>query len=191
MTQAGAKLVIISGPSGAGKSTVVQQLLRDCPLPLILSVSATTRAPRPGETDGVHYHFLSHDEFQQRRRRGEFLECKEVFGRGDWYGTLASEVATGLADGKWVVLEIDVAGALTVLEQMPQAITIFLHPGSPAELEKRLRQRGTESDQSLERRLQVARHEMKYVDKYQHEVINDRVPRAVAEICEILELSGD
>ena len=91
--------------------------------------------PRRGNRTGRDYHFLSHDEFQRRRENGEFLECKEVFGRGDWYGTLRSEVTTGHAEGKWVLLEIDVAGALTVLQQIPDAITIFIHPGSMAELE--------------------------------------------------------
>jgi guanylate kinase len=137
------KLVIISGPSGAGKSTVVRRLLATCSLPLALSVSATTRKARPGERDGVEYYFLSQAEFARRRAAGEFLECKEVFGRGDWYGTLRSEVAAGLLDRKWVVLEIDVEGAMAVLEQRPDAITVFLHPGSLVELEKRLRARGT------------------------------------------------
>ena len=104
------KLVILSGPSGAGKSTVVRELLATCPLPLELSVSATTRLPRAGERDGVDYHFLSREEFALRRERGEFLECKEVFGRGDWYGTLAAPVTAGLRAGKWVLLEIDVEG---------------------------------------------------------------------------------
>ncbi len=185
------KVVILSGPSGAGKSTVVQYLLSDCRVPLQLSVSATTRTRRPGEEDGKHYHFLSHEEFRRRRERGEFLECKEVFSRGDWYGTLRCEVAAGLAAGKWVLLEIDVAGALSVLEQIPDAITIFLHPGSMAELEARLTARGTESEASLARRLEVARHELTFVARYQHEVINDSVPRAVAEICEILIRSGE
>jgi guanylate kinase len=185
------KLVIVSGPSGAGKSTVVQRLLADCPVPLCLSVSATTRAPRPGEQDGVHYHFLTPEEFQRRRARGDFLECKEVFGRGDWYGTLRSEVATGHAAGKWVLLEIDVQGALSVLDQVPDAVTIFLHPGSLEELEKRLQLRGTETRQSLARRLQVARAEMGYVGKYQYEVINDTVDRAVQEICAILRRCGE
>ena len=97
------KLVIISGPSGAGKSTVVRQLLAECLLPLVHSISATTRPPRPGERDGVDYFFISHEEFARRRASDDFLECKEVFGRGDWYGTLRSQVATGLADRKSVV----------------------------------------------------------------------------------------
>ena len=179
-------VVVISGPSGAGKSTVVRQLLRDCPLPLALSVSATTRQPRPGEQNGVHYHFLSHDEFARRRAAGEFLECKEVFGRGDWYGTLQSEVASGLAAGKWVILEIDVEGALAVLEKHPQSLTIFIHSGSIEELERRLRQRNTENEAALQRRLEVARRELAYRDRYQYQVINRDVGQCVREICEIL-----
>jgi guanylate kinase len=185
------KLVIISGPSGAGKSTVVRRLIERGPLPLVLSVSATTRPPRKGERDGVEYHFLSREDFASRRDAGQFLECKEVFGRGDWYGTLESEVATGLKAGKWVVLEIDVEGALAVLEQYPSAITIFLHPGSAAELERRLRDRGTDSEESIRRRLEVARREMTFIDRYRHEVINDTIDQAVQDICDILTRSGD
>ena len=124
------RLVILSGPSGAGKSTVVRELLRTCGLPLMLSVSATTRPPRPGEVDGVDYHFITLDEFAQRRAADEFLECKEVFGRGHWYGTLRSAVDAGLEAGKWVILEIDVQGALNVLEQRPSTISVFVHPGA-------------------------------------------------------------
>jgi guanylate kinase len=180
------RLVIISGPSGAGKSTVLNRLLRDCPLPLVLSVSATTRAPRAGEKDGVHYHFLSREEFHRRREAGEFLECMEVFGRGDWYGTLAREVSTGLAEGKWVILEIDVEGTLRVLQSHPDAITIFLHPGSPEELRRRLVARGTETEEAIRRRLEVAARELTFIDRYRHEVINDEVAAATTRICEIL-----
>jgi len=180
------EVVIISGPSGAGKSTVVRRLLETCPLPLQLSVSATTRSPRLGERDGVDYHFVSHEEFCRRRAAGEFLEWKEVFGRGHLYGTLRSETTAGLAAGKWVILEIDVEGALAVLEQHPEAITIFVDPGSLGELERRLRGRGTESEESIQRRLAVARREMARKDRYRYEVINDAVDRAVLEICDIL-----
>lgn len=180
------RLVIISGPSGAGKSTVVRQLLDTCPLPLQLSVSATTRPPRAGERDGVEYHFVSHDEFCRRREAGDFLEWKEVFGRGDLYGTLRNETTAGLAAGKWIILEIDVEGALTVLDQHPDAVTIFVHPGSMEELEHRLRGRGTESAESIQRRLAVARREMECKDRYRFEVITDFKDRAVREICEIL-----
>ena len=118
------------------------------------------------------------------------MECFEVFG-GAWYGTLRSEVATGQADGKWVLLEIDVQGARSVLEQIPDAVTIFLHPGSLEELERRLRGRGTESPELLARRLDVARAEMKCVRAYQHEVLNVTVDQAVREICEILQRCGE
>jgi len=167
---------------------VVRELLRpgSCPLPLVLSVSATTRKPRQGEFDGVNYFFLSHEEFARRRAAGEFLECKEVFGRGDWYGTLQSQVASGLAAGKWVILEIDVEGALAVLEKHPDVLTIFLHSGSIEELERRLHQRNTETEESLRRRLEVARRELAFKDRYRYEVINRNVPEAVREICQIL-----
>ncbi len=108
--------------------TVVRELLASCSLPLMLSVSATTRAPRPGEVDGLDYLFLSHAEFARRRNAGEFLECKEVFGRGDWYGTLRQVVDRGLESGKWVILEIDVQGALCVMEQCDNTISLFVHP---------------------------------------------------------------
>jgi guanylate kinase len=179
-------VVIFSGPSGAGKSTVLKQVLETCRLPLQLSVSATTRAPRPGERDGVEYHFLSKETFAHRREKGEFLECKEVYGRGDWYGTLKETVATGLLAGKWVVLEIDVQGAASVLDTYPDAITVFVHSGSLEELEHRLRQRGTESEESTQRRLEVARAEMAQMSHYKHQVNNQVVSKAVEEICEIL-----
>ena len=183
-------LVIISGPSGAGKSTVVHQLLRQKQLPLVLSVSATTRTPRPGETDGVNYHFLSKDDFQRRREAGEFLEFKEVFGRGDWYGTLQSEVASGLEAGKWVILEIDVEGAMSVLAAHPDAVTIFIHCGSLEELERRLRQRNTESEASIQRRLEVARGELALQDRYTWQINNSDVQQSVHQICEILAREG-
>lgn len=182
------RLIIISGPSGAGKSTVVRRLLAKCPLPLELSVSATTRAPRPGETDGKEYFFLSEQEFARRREAGDFLECKQVFALGHWYGTLRDQVASGLAAGKWVVLEIDVQGALTIL-QNPQfdPITLFIHPGGMDELARRLQQRGTESSEALASRLETAAAEMRYMPRYQYEIINGSIDHAVAEICQILQ----
>ncbi len=185
------KLAIISGPSGAGKSTVVRQLMRICPLPMKLSISATTRNPRSGETDGVEYYFMSHEEFSRRRANAEFLECKEVFGRGDWYGTLSQEVSSGNAAGKCVILEIDVEGCLSVLQQYPDAVTIFLHPGSMDELERRLRARGTDSEESIARRLQVARREMASLNLYRYQVVNEKVDQAVRDICKILTPSGE
>lgn len=184
------KLVIISGPSGAGKSTIVRELLNKCDLPLRKSVSATTRPPRPCEQDGVDYHFLSHKEFQRQRDEHAFLECKEVFRQGNWYGTLNEEVERGLAAGDWVLLEIDVEGALTVLHKQPDALTIFLHPGSMEELERRLRHRGTENESAIQRRLEVAAAELEFRDKYRYEVINDSKQQAVQDICHILMQCG-
>ena len=182
------RLIIISGPSGAGKSTVVRRLMAECDLPLALSVSATTRPPREGEIDGKHYFFVSHDEFQRRREAGEFLECKEVFGLGHWYGTLRDQVATGLKDGQWVILEIDVQGALAVLEHDTfDPITLFIHPGGLGELEQRLRNRGTETEEAIGARMETASSEMRYMHRYQYEVINGSVDVAVAEICQILK----
>jgi guanylate kinase len=180
------KLIVVSGPSGSGKSTVLAQLLASCPLPLQLSVSATTRPPRPGEQHGREYWFLSDAEFKNRRSKGEFLECKEVFGRGYWYGTLKDTVSTGLLTGKWVILEIDVQGAMSVLDYDPQAITIFIDPGSMEILEKRLRSRGTETEEVIQRRLEVAREEMNYMHRYRHRVVNETIDGAVHEICQLL-----
>src|SRR4051794_17197900 len=138
------RLVVISGPSGAGKSTVVRELMVHCPLPLYLSVSATTRQPRRGEVEGEDYFFLTPDQFAARRAAGDFVECKEY--AGNWYGTLQSQVYAGLAEGKWVLLEIDVEGTLAVLDKHPDALTIFVHSGSVEELERRLRLRNTENE---------------------------------------------
>jgi guanylate kinase len=178
------RLVIISGPSGAGKSTVVRELLDECPLPLVLSVSATTRTPRRGEVEGEDYFFLTPEQFAMRRAAGEFLECKEY--ASNWYGTLQSQVTTGLAAGKWVLLEIDVEGTLAVLEQEPEALTIFVHSGSIEELERRLRARNTESEEALARRLSTARRELAQKHRYRYEVINRDVRQAVREVCDIL-----
>ncbi len=180
------RVIVISGPSGAGKTTLLRQLLSRCDR-LEPSVSATTRSPRPGEIDGRDYHFLSREEFERRRQHGDFLECAEVFGSGDWYGTLASEVAPRLAVGKWVVLEIDVEGTRAIVRQFPDAVTIFVRPETLQELERRLRSRGTESEAAIQRRLAVARNELSFADMYRYQVTNQTVDRAVDEILNILE----
>jgi len=185
------RIAIISGPSGAGKSTIVRRLLAECDLPFKMSVSATTRSPRPGENPGVDYHFLTLKEFSEKRKAGEFLEYKEVFRHGDWYGTLQSEVSAGLSEGKWVVLEIDVQGAMSVLETYPNAATFFVHPGSLEELEKRLRDRKTETESSIARRLATAQREMDFLSRYTHPIVNDSVDRAVQEMCDILKRLGE
>ncbi len=180
------KLVIVSGPSGAGKTTVMRGVFRQSALPLVASVSATTRAARPDEVDGIDYHFLTEEEFDARRKRGDFLECFELFGRGYWYGTLQSEVTTGLEAGKWVVLEIDVQGALAVMQRYADAVSIFVRPSSIEELQRRLRNRGTETDEAIQRRLQQANRELALADRYRYQVINDDIDQAVREICDIL-----
>lgn len=179
------RLVVLSGPSGSGKGTVLGRLLRQCRLPLVRSVSATTRAARSGEVNGRDYYFLTPEQFDQRRAAGEFLECAEVFGQ--WYGTLHSEVQQRLEAGQWVVLEIDVQGCQTVCRQYREAITIFLSTPSLDEYGARLRRRGTEDEQAIRRRVETAAHELTFADRYQHRVVNDDVDRAVAEICQILE----
>jgi guanylate kinase len=178
------QLVIISGPSGAGKSTIVRRLVEECPLPLEVSVSATTRRPREGEIDGEDYHFLTPAEFARRREAGEFLECMDY--AGNWYGTLQSQVTSGLAAGKWVLLEIDVAGTLAVIDKHPEVLTIFLHSGSIEELRRRLELRNTETVETIERRLTVARRELEQAHRYRYQVINRDVEQAVRDICDIL-----
>ena len=181
------KLIIISGPSGVGKTTVLKKLFAECPLPLVESVSATTRPKRPGETEGKSYHYLTTEDFEKKRENGEFLECCEVFGRGYWYGTLRETVTSVLDEGKWIVLEIDVEGAEKVLKHYEDAITIFIHPGSLEELERRLRGRKTETEDALKRRLEVAKRELDASVNYRHIVTNESVEQTVNDICQLLQ----
>lgn len=187
----GNNLIIISGPSGVGKSTVVRELLRSCDLPLELSVSATTRAPREGEVDGVDYFFVSKEDFQTRRESGEFLECAEVFGVGDWYGTPEQPVRNQVANGKMVILEIDVQGAMLVLDRYPETTSVFIHPGDLQELETRLRGRETEQEEQIQQRLAVAAKELEMATHYQYIVKNDDIQATAAKICSLLTPSGE
>lgn len=182
----GFQVVVLSGPSGSGKSTIVDRLLRESPVPLQMSISATTRPMRPGEVDGVNYHFLPQEDFDRRREAGEFLEFAEVHKSGYWYGTLRSELDRIRATGCWALLEVDVQGALNVMQQYPQALSIFLETPSVDEYERRLRSRGTESDAVIERRLQTARSELELAPRYRYRVVNDDLDRAVRTICDLL-----
>ena len=189
MSQTEGQLVVLSGPSGVGKSTLLRRLLTDFSS-LIPSISATTRPPRTGEKPGVDYHFLSPEEFETAKKAARFIECCQVYGREYWYGTLEDEVTPRLTHGKWVILEIDVEGTLSILERYPQAVTIFVEPSNPAHLEERLRGRGTESPEAIQRRLEVAHRELRQSGHYRHRVVNDLVEDALANIKTILTEAG-
>ncbi|MDO8964313.1 MAG: guanylate kinase [Coriobacteriia bacterium] len=178
MTREG-HLFIISGPSGAGKGTLVKELLRRVP-DLWVSVSATTRTPRPGERDTVDYFFLTPTEFEGRVRAGEFLEHAEV--HGNRYGTLRRPVERRNAAGMDVILEIDPQGAFQVRKQMDGSRLIFVKAPSTEELEKRIRSRGAESDDQIRTRLETARRELELEGTYDHVVLNDDVSRATDDL---------
>lgn len=180
------RIVVISGPSGVGKTTLVQRLLTRCPLLLVKSISATTRPPRPAEVDGVDYHFMPRSRFERLRDNGDFLEWAEVHRSGFLYGTLWSEVERAREAAGWSLLEIDVEGMRAVRERYPRTVTIFLSAGSIEEFERRLRGRGTESEETIRRRLETARRELASAGEYRHHVINDSLDRAAAEIGDIL-----
>ena len=180
------RVFLLSGPSGVGKTTIVRRLLEQSPVPLIKAVSATTRPPRVGEVDGKAYYFLSPEEFDRRRENNEFLECAEVHHSGYWYGTLRSELERARIAGAWSFLEIDVEGALAVMEEYPDAVSVFLVVPSVDDYERRLRARGTESEEVIRRRLKTAEEELKYADRYDYQVVNDDLDRAVEEISHIL-----
>jgi len=173
-------LIIVSGPSGSGKSTVIKRLLADPPGPLRLSVSATTRPPRPGERDGVDYHFWTREQFEAELAKGAFLEHAVVHGT-NYYGTLRNEVAPYLTAGTGVVLDIDVQGAEQVRRACPEHTSVFLST-APEELERRLLLRDTEDKLTIRRRLESARRELAQATTYQYHIINDDLDRATAEL---------
>jgi guanylate kinase len=170
---------IVSGPSGSGKTTLVQKLLE---LPgTMLSISCTTRAPRRTENAGKWYNFVTEAEFQQMVNRGEFLEYAQVFGK-NWYGTPRKWLDKALAEGKDLVLEIDVDGALQVKQKLPDAVAIFVVPPSRTDVEQRIRARGQDSEDEIRRRLERSRQEMLKYPSYDFAVINDDLDRAGREV---------
>jgi guanylate kinase len=173
-------LIILSGPSGSGKSTVLDRLLAESDLPLHVSVSATTRLPRSGEVDGKHYHFWTRQRFEKAQRAGEFLEWAEV--HGCLYGTLRSEVEPYRAQGRGVILDIDVQGAAVIRRLYPDSVSIFLRTSSLQTYEARLRQRGTEKEEAIQRRLAAARRELAHAGEYDYQIVNDDLATAVAEV---------
>jgi guanylate kinase len=178
-----ARVFVITGPSGVGKGTLIRTLLERIP-ELELAVSATTRKPRPGEVDGVAYHFLDDDEFERRVRAGDFVEHASYSGRR--YGTLRSELERRTRDGAPVVLEIEVQGARQIAESMPEAVRIFITPPSEEALRTRLIGRGTDDPEQVEARLRTAAEELQAQREFPHVVINDRLEDAVAALEEVV-----
>jgi guanylate kinase len=174
-----AKVFVITGPSGVGKGTLIKRLLEREPN-LALSVSATTRQPREGERDGVDYHFLTEEQFQERRDAGDFLEFATY--SGNHYGTLNSELDRCLDKGRSVVLEIEVQGAQQVRAARTDSVQIFIAPPDPAVLRERLRGRGTDSAEAIDRRLKTAENELAQQDDFDHLIVNDDLDDAAAKL---------
>jgi guanylate kinase len=178
-----ARVFVITGPSGVGKGTLIRGLMQRIP-GLELSVSATTREPRPGEQDGVDYHFLSREEFERRVSQGDFVEHADYAGRR--YGTLRSELEQRARAGAAVVLEIEVQGARQVRAAVPDAVLVFIAPPSPQALRERLLARGTDDAEEVERRLRVAEEELRARREFRHVVVNDRLEDALEQLTAIV-----
>lgn len=177
------KVIVVSGPSGVGKGTVVKELIgsnKDC----ALSVSATTRSPREGEAHGVNYFFITKEEFTQKINNNEMLEYAEYCS--NFYGTPKDYVLKSVEQGKNIILEIEVQGALNVKKIIPEAVTVFVMPPSLQELEDRLRGRGTETDEVVRQRLKTAIAEIKQAPQYDYIVVNNTVMQCVADIVSII-----
>ena len=188
MTPGNAKLFVIAAPSGAGKTTLVKKLVAHNP-ELRFSISYTTRQKRRTEVDGVDYLFVDVERFEELREQGELLEYAEVFD--NFYATSRSQVEKHLADGEHVILEIDWQGARQVRQSMPACVTIFILPPSLEELERRLRDRRTDSTEVIERRLRDAMSDMAHWDEFDHVIINDKLEQAVSDLEDVLAGRGE
>jgi guanylate kinase len=186
VTDPSAKVFVITGPSGVGKGTLIKKLLERVP-DLALSVSATTRPPREGEEDGTDYHFLTEEQFKERRDAGDFLEFASY--SGNHYGTLNSELERCLQKGRSVVLEIEVQGAQQVRQTKSDSVQIFIAPSDPAVLRERLRGRGTDSAEAIDKRLQVAEQELGAQDDFDFLIVNDDLDKASDELESIVRAS--
>lgn len=178
-------LIILSGPSGVGKGTVREELFKDESLNLAYSISMTTRAPRPGEKEGVHYFFVTEEEFKNKIEAGKLLEWAQFVD--NYYGTPQEYVDKLLNEGKNVVLEIEVQGALQVMKKRPDATTIFIVPPSMEELERRIRGRRTEEEETVQKRLSKAEKELATKDEYKYVVENDDIMVAKDRIAQIIK----
>lgn len=176
------QLLVVSGPSGAGKGTICKALIEKNPI--WISTSCTTRKPRVGEVDGVNYFFIEREEFLKKIDQDEFLEYAEVYG--NFYGTPRSEVLRLLDEGKDVILEIDIQGALKIKSSYPEGVFIFIMPPSMEELRNRITNRGSETPESLKTRLEAAYDEISFASKYDYAVVNDEVDKAVKKIESII-----
>jgi len=179
-------LYIVAAPSGAGKSSIVNACLARDPN-ICLSISFTSRAPRPGERHAEHYHFVEAAEFERMVGAGDFFEHARV--HGDWKGTARQSVEPQLAAGRDVLLEIDWQGALQVRRQMPDAVSVFILPPSRQALEERMRARGQDSEEVIRRRLAAAREEMSHYDEFDYVIVNEHFATAVDEMCAIFTAS--
>ena len=177
------RLIVFSAPSGCGKGTMLAEILKD--ERFYCSVSATTRSPREGEVDGVNYHFLTKEQFEEKISCGGLLEYARYCG--NYYGTLVSEVDDKLAEGKDVILEIEVQGAMKVRELRPDALFIFIAPPSINELDRRLRKRGTESDEIISQRVATAANELKYASNYDYIIVNDALEDALDDFMAVIK----
>lgn len=183
MKQNKAKLIIFTGPSGVGKGTMLADFFNRVDNKIVYSVSCTTRAPRDGEINGMHYFFISKDEFENMISDEQFLEY--ACYSGNYYGTNKKFVDEKISQGKSVLLEIELQGALQVMKKRPDAVTIFIKPPTFEELEHRLRGRHTETEEAIQKRLTAARDEINNADKFHYVIENDKVEKAVDELIEI------
>lgn len=180
------KIFVVSAPSGCGKSTIINTILDAGDIPLDFSVSATNRDPRPGEIDGVHYHFLSTPEFRNAVAQDKFIEWEEVYP-GRYYGTLKDEVRKAVERGENIILDIDVKGAINVKKQFgDDALTLFVLPPSIDELRRRLVARGTDAPDVIAERVSKAEYEISYADQLDRQIVNDDLDKAIEKTREII-----
>lgn len=183
------KIIVLSAPSGTGKSSIIKKLLEYPELNLGFSISATSRAPRGSEQHGVEYYFITHDEFKRKADAGDFVEWEEVYP-GTCYGTLKSEVQRVTEAGQNLIMDIDVKGGINVKKCFgDQAITIFILPPSKEELERRLRGRGTDAEDVIQKRLSKADFELSFAPQFDIRIVNDDLDRAVGEVISIIQNS--